>query len=209
MNDSFLGNGELVSSVWFNVLECMAWHAVRSWFTAQLRNPPWLGAWDTVLDQVTVHFLEQSGNTWMYSSWCFHHSFCFVNLLDVIAQLDHMNVGKHLSQWISRFILQTFYKAGLRSEAWRYVLAHKITKMTIAWPNDFSPLYYLAKYVCDDFGVVVIELIKNGAIWLKNSTSYMHLDADKNQNTDMVNKLCSNMQFCHTKLLLFSLLPNI
>lgn len=92
------GNGELVSSVWFNVLN--AW---LGWFTAQLRNPPWLGVWDTVLDQVTVHFLEQSGNTWMYSSWCFHHSFCFVNLLDVVAQLGHMNIGKHLSQSIRCF----------------------------------------------------------------------------------------------------------
>lgn len=167
MNDLFLGNGELVSSVWFNVLECMAWHTAQSCKSAQLRNPPWLGVWDTVLDQVTVRFLEQSGNTWMYSSWCFHHSFHFgnlidvhwitwmlvnilVNQLDVFAQLDHMNIGKHLSQRKavnSRFILQTFYKAGFRSEAWLYELAHKTTKMTIAWPNNFSFLILHNIYV--------------------------------------------------------------
>lgn len=101
--------------------------------SAELKHT-WLGVWDTMLDPVTVHFLELSGNTWMYSSWCFHHSFHFGNLLNAIAQLDHMGIGKHLRQWKAGHL--KIYS--LRSEAWIYELAHKIIKMQSVFFFYFS-----------------------------------------------------------------------
>jgi len=76
MNDLFLGNGVLV----FNVLECMAWHAVQDWETHTIGIRPWYVFWKCLETHV----------------WCFHHSFHFGDLLNAIAQQDHMGI-KH--QW--------------------------------------------------------------------------------------------------------------
>lgn len=64
-----------------------------------------------------------------------------------------------------QFCSSDILPAGLRSEACVYELA--MTSQSIDY-------LYLAQYLRDDFGVV-IEVMKNGAIWHKSRTSSMHL----------------------------------